>query len=109
MLCAVAISLTMNILLIPAYGFVAAAITSGVVHAFLALLLLPRAQALLPARLPKDVIGKAVLFVLASGILIALSAPLLTTHVLTLLGIALIVPAIGGLFLLTGFKRFLLA
>ncbi len=109
MLCAVAISLTINILFIPAYGFVAAAITSGIVHAFLALLLLPRAQKLMPAKLPKDVIMKAILFVFASGVLIALSAPLLTTHMLTLIGIVCIIPAIGGLFLLTGFRRFLLA
>lgn len=83
----VAVSLVLNMTLIPTYGFVGAAITSVITHTLLAFILLPQSLRTLPLRLPGRFVVQWILYggFLALG-LYALH-PLLTNSLRTGMGL----------------------
>lgn len=87
LLLAAVIALGLNIWLIPLYGFRGAAGTSIVVHAVLALLLLPQSLRTMPLQMPRDYWVKWGCFtaLLAAGLW--LFAPLLQNEILTAVGL----------------------
>ncbi len=105
MLVGVAVALGCNLWLIPQWGFVGAAVTSVVVHAVLAVLLLPQALRRMPARFPAKYVLQLLLFTgLLGGILwtsrTALTGSLATGAALVGMGVVLI-----GLLYVTGLKK----
>ena len=81
------LSLILNIILIPKYGFNGAATTSIIIHIFLTLVLLPQALSCMPARLPKGSIGRWIMFsVLLAWALIYIH-PMLEHELHTALGL----------------------
>jgi len=95
LLLGVALSLALNLWLIPLYGFVGAAWTSIAVHVLLAVLLTAEAWRVLPFRLPMSYMLRWFFFSVFLGISLWWSAPLLTTEIRTVVGLAL-----SGIFLL---------
>lgn len=80
-----ALSIVLNILWIPGQGFVGAAHTSIIVHVVLALALLPQAQAILPARMPRGWVVRLAAFAALSACTLLALKPLLTGSLMTLL------------------------
>lgn len=83
-----AVSLALNALLIPRYGFTGAAATSIATHAVLSVLLLPQSLRAMPMRLPRDLIAKWMGFSLLLFCGLWLFEPLLVNEYLTLIGLA---------------------
>ncbi len=78
-----ALSLALNLLLIPRLGFVGAGLTSIAVHALLALALLLRSVRSLPVALPLSHLGRALLFLALFAALLLLLRPLLVSDLHT--------------------------
>lgn len=85
MLTGVAVSILLNVWLIPLYGFRGAIMTSTLVHVLLAILLLSTALRLLPARLPARHITRTVGFLATMACILFLLSPLLTSTLSTML------------------------
>ncbi len=100
-----ALSIGLNSILIPLYGFVGAAATSIVVHILLAAFLLPRSLRAMPIRLPRAAIlrwgGFSVLFAIA----LWTYAPLLRGEIATIFGLVSIAALMGVLGGLLGLHR----
>ncbi|MBI3331905.1 oligosaccharide flippase family protein [Candidatus Peregrinibacteria bacterium] len=91
------LSVGLNLLLIPDYGFLGACLTSIFVHGVLALTLLPASQKVLPLMLSLADVLRWIAFTILLGALLALSAPLLTDSLRTIIGLGLAGGAILGL------------
>lgn len=95
--CAAAMSLILNVFLIPQFGFVGAAYTSIIVHVMLACLLLPQALREMPLKMPGRRWRELILFTgtLAGGLFIF--APLLTYELSTVIGLIAMTGLMVGL------------
>ena len=109
LLVAAALSLTLNILFIPQYGFVGAAATSIIIHTLLALLLLPQGLRAMPMRLQRLQILQWLLFCGLLGAGLWLFTPLLRNEFFTVVGLAAMTVWMGVAVLLTGLHRSLLS
>jgi O-antigen/teichoic acid export membrane protein len=83
----VIVALSLNLLLIPRWGFVGAATTSIVVHILLSLLLLPAGLWHQHVRMPSGAPLRLLLFSIALGFSLWMTAPLLTSDVRTVVGL----------------------
>jgi O-antigen/teichoic acid export membrane protein len=81
------VSLALNFILIPSYGFVGAAYASIVVHVLLAALLLPQALKEMPMLLLKKQIRKILIFGLGLALGLALFKPILINELSTVIGL----------------------
>lgn len=81
-------SISMNILLIPKFGFVGAAYTSIVIHLLLAIILFPKAVQEMPFTLTKQFRKDFVIYSAVLGAGLWLFRPLLLTGLSTLIGLA---------------------
>ncbi|MFH0770003.1 MAG: oligosaccharide flippase family protein [Candidatus Peregrinibacteria bacterium] len=86
------LSLGLNLLLIPPFGFVGSSIGSAITHALLALLLFPIALSRHKIRLPQGSVLRVLLFIILLGGTLFLLRPLLVTDLKT--AIALCVMAV---------------
>lgn len=91
----VILSFGLNIILIPQYGFVGAAITSISVHCFLVLLLLPQSLKTLPMRLTKAHMKQWAIYTVLLGGGLYLFAPYLTTNTRTVIGLIISFGLVG--------------
>lgn len=103
------LSIVLNILLIPRLGFVGAALTSNAVHLVLAALLVPQAQRIAPASLPRGWLWRWLLFTALSAGLLLLLRPLLTGNIATLVLLGVGVGGIGAVGYAAGLHRLLQA
>ncbi len=87
MIVGVILSFSLNLYLIPRYGFVGAIETSTIVQIVLATLLLPAALRVLPAHFPQSYFFRWALFTVLLGFFLWVSAPLLVTMPEIMLGI----------------------
>lgn len=92
------ISISLNIFLIPQYGFVGACLTSILTHIVLAALLLPQSMRALPFSYSGRCVMQWILYTIFLGALLWFAAPLLSSSVRTAAGIVLA----GGFILLLG-------
>ncbi len=98
MVIAVVLSVGLNLYLVPLSGFVGAIETSTVVHLFLAATLLPVALRSLPASFPREYVYQCLLYSAVLALFLWLSAPLLTSTLLTIAGVIgalLVMPALA--------------
>lgn len=102
---AVALSITLNLFLIPRLGFVGAIDTSIIVHLFLVAVLLPVTLRSLPLSFPLSYGIRWLFFTLVLAILLHLSAPLLTSISSILLGLGIAIVCVPALAFLLGFHR----
>ncbi len=107
MICAVILSITLNIYWIPALGFIGAIRTSTIVHLFLCATLFPLAIRSMPVLLPVGLIVRWLLFSILLGAGLFMSAPLLTTVPLSILGLVLGALCTGVIALGVGFHTVL--
>ncbi len=91
------LSLVLNFLLIPELGFVGASYTSIIVHALLAILLLPQSLKVLPMRLTGMQIRQWLLFGVGLAAFLVVTAPFLTSSLYTALGLVVAIPVMGGM------------
>lgn len=84
---AAVISLTLNYILIPDYGFIGAAYTSIVVHILLAVVLLPQALREMTMKLDSLLVKKGVVFGLGLGLGLLLFKPILVNELTTVVGL----------------------
>ncbi|MEK7218777.1 MAG: oligosaccharide flippase family protein [Patescibacteria group bacterium] len=91
------LSLGLNAALIPPYGFVGAAVTSIITHAFLALLLLPQALWTMPVRFGWTELRQWLLYAAGLALALFLLSPFLVTSFHTLLFGAAVAAWIAGL------------
>ncbi|MDD5623299.1 MAG: oligosaccharide flippase family protein, partial [Candidatus Peribacteraceae bacterium] len=82
------ISLVLNLLLIPSFGFVGAAYTSIIVHLLLALLLFPQGLKAMPLRLAETSVMRLALFLLILTTTLAVITPFLTSTLFAACGLA---------------------
>lgn len=82
----VLVSLALNLLLTPPFGFVGAGTALIIVHVLLTVILLPQAVRALPMTLRWGSIARWMIFSILLGVMLALSAPLLTSAMATVLG-----------------------
>lgn len=97
-----ALSLILNVMLVPQFGFVGAALTSIVVHAVLAVALFFQSQRHLPATLTRDTVLRWHAFGVVVAVLLAISGQFLTSSILTAAALVIAMPVIGGLAWATG-------
>lgn len=98
-------SLGMNLWLIPSQGFIGAAITSAVIHASIAIILVPYSHRVLPFSLPLGTLMRLIGFgVLLSGYL-AIVKPYLAHSLWTAGALALAIPVMGGILWVMGLHR----
>jgi len=88
LLLGVILSLALNLYLIPAHGFVGAAVTSILVHIILAILLMKEARRILPFQMPVRYLTKWLVFSALLGVSLWWSAPLLVSEIHTIVGLA---------------------
>lgn len=88
-----AVSIALNLWLIPTMGFVGAAITSAILHTSLALILVPLSARYLPFRFPQGFLARLVAFGLILAGFLWVAQPLLTNSLATavMLGVATLV------------------
>ncbi len=89
------ISLGMNAVLIPLYGYVGATITSNVIHVLLASTLMIAALRTMPAKLPAHALTKIFLFACVLGTGLWKTAPLLSSEIPTVFGLIAATIAMG--------------
>jgi O-antigen/teichoic acid export membrane protein len=94
---AAVLSLTLNYVLIPDYGFVGAAYTSIVVHVMLAIILLPQAIKEMPMQLDKVLMRQWAIFGLGLGLGLGLFRPILVNELSTLIGLIAMTILMGTL------------
>ncbi len=104
---AAAVSVGLNLWLIPTHGFVGAAQTSALVHTLLAAALIAYATRLLPARLPLHAAVRWLAYVAFLAIALLFIAPWLTSDLRTVMALAFIVGWIGLIAWGTGLVRLL--
>lgn len=98
-------SIVCNLWLIPGLGFVGAAITSVIVHAFLAMMLLPITFQYMPVRVSLSALRSIVLFALLLGIPLWLTRTFLTTEWVTVAALIVATMWMGGVAWVTGIRR----
>lgn len=81
------LAIVLNMLLIPEFGFVGATFTSNIVHAALAILLLPQAIREMPMRFPLEYARKLVIFAGALSAVLWLLKPFMTNDLATTMGL----------------------
>ena len=89
------LSLILNLWWIPRDGFVGAAHTSIVVHIALALVLVPQAQTILPARLPDGLFVRCAFFAALAAATLVFLKPLLISGVATIVFLGVAVALLG--------------
>ncbi|MDP6561870.1 MAG: oligosaccharide flippase family protein [Candidatus Peribacteraceae bacterium] len=94
---AAVLSLTLNYILIPDYGFVGAAYTSIIVHVMLAIVLLPQALKEMPMQLDRVIVKQWAIFGLGLGLGLGLFRPILVNELSTLIGLIAITIWMGTL------------
>jgi len=97
-----ALSIALNLWLIPYYGFVGAGITSIVVHVFLTALLLPLSLCRMPAHLPAGMLLRWVLFSALLAAALWTYQPFLHGEISTAFGLVSMTALIGVLGVLCG-------
>ncbi len=100
MLIGATVSIVLNILLIPRFGFIGATYTSITVHILLALLLWPQSQKILPVRMPMEWVLRWLSFTVLFAAILFLFKPFLTSMGMTIIGLGLM--SIMMLMLLNG-------
>lgn len=83
------LSLIINVLVIPTYGFVGAGMTSNVTHILLAVLLLPQAQRTLAAGITKKQIGQWAGFTALLATSLILLRPVVEGELMTVVGLGI--------------------
>lgn len=101
----VVLSLSLNVILIPQWGFVGAATTSILVHVVLACLLLPQALRRLPVRFLGRYWLQLASFVVLLGSLLWATQSLLVSGVHTAIGLVMMGVMALGLLEITGLRR----
>lgn len=101
------LSLGLNILMIPDKGFVGAAYSSIITHIFLAAILLPLALSKLPMRISGKQIRQWVIYTVLIGGGLFLTRTLLTSEILTAIGLIVSVGCIGVVAWGTGITKVL--
>jgi O-antigen/teichoic acid export membrane protein len=91
------ISIGLNFLLIPEYGYIGATITSNIIHILLAVALMMAALRTMPAKISAQALIKILLFACVLGVGLWETAPLLRSEIPTVVGLA--VASIGMAFL----------
>ncbi|OGJ64457.1 hypothetical protein A3C37_05250 [Candidatus Peribacteria bacterium RIFCSPHIGHO2_02_FULL_53_20] len=100
--CGAVLSIGLNYILIPQYGYIGATITSNIVHVMLAVTLMIAALRTMPVKLPLLSLVKIFLFAWMLGMGLWKFVPLLENEILTVvglgvasLGIVLLIPLLG--------------
>lgn len=101
----VVLSVILNLLLTPVYGFTGAATALIVVHIFLVFLLLPSALRALTPSLSAGAVVRWALFTVILGACLMISAPWITSASLTAAGGMLFIPLMAGLLRVMGLHR----
>jgi len=99
------VSIALNLLLIPRYGFTGAALTSVAVHTFITILLLPQAIRLLPPALPAGWLRAWAIFAASLAAFLWLMRPLLVNEAATAIGLAAAGAWMGVIALLARMQR----
>jgi O-antigen/teichoic acid export membrane protein len=99
------IALTLNVILIPQYGFVGAATTSIITHTVLAIILLPQSLRAMPMHLSRDNILRWLVFSGLLGAGLWLLVPLLKNELFTVIGLIIMSIWMGVAILLTRLHR----
>ncbi|MCA9370542.1 MAG: oligosaccharide flippase family protein [Candidatus Peregrinibacteria bacterium] len=94
---AAVLSVCLNAILIPLYGFVGAAYTSIIVHVVLGLALFPQALRIMPIRMQLGMGKNIFLYGLGLGLGLGLFAPVLTNELSTIIGLIAMCIVILGL------------
>lgn len=94
---AAVLSLSLNYLLIPEYGFVGAAYTSIAVHCALALFLAPQGFSQMPMHISKVLWGKVGLYTVGLGLGLLLFRPILLNELSTVIGLIAMTVLMGVL------------
>jgi len=105
LLIGVAVSLSLNLWLIPIHGFVGAAVTSIIVHIILVALLLPQSLRVMPMKISGQQMGQWAVFSILLAVGLWFLRPLLTSEVATVIGLGAAAMLMGVLALLTGILR----
>ena len=99
------VSVALNIVLIPQYGFVGASFTSIITHLLLAILLLPQSLRVLPMKLTGEWVARWAGFTALLGLCLWLMRPLLTGSLQTFGALILAIPLLGIIAWITGIQR----
>jgi O-antigen/teichoic acid export membrane protein len=106
LLCGAAASLGLNLWLIPSQGFIGAAITSAIIHAAIAIVLVPLSYRALPFHLPLGTAARLVGFALLTSGYLLLMSPFLANSLWTAAALGLAIPVMGGIVWILGlFQR----
>jgi O-antigen/teichoic acid export membrane protein len=81
------VSIGLNFILIPTYGYIGATITSNIIHIFLAVALMTAALQTMPAKLPLQSLIKILLFACVLGTGLWQAAPFLKSEIPTVMGL----------------------
>lgn len=100
-----ALSLGLNMMLIPDHGFVGAGYSSIITHIFLAAVLLPQALAKLPMRLSTSHVWQWIIYTAVVGLGLFFSRTLLASEITTAAGLVLSVGFVGLVAYLTGIMK----
>jgi O-antigen/teichoic acid export membrane protein len=104
----VVLSVISNLLLIPRFGFVGAGIASTITQIFLACCLLPQAQHHLRAVLPAIGLQRWMIFTAVLALFAIITAPLLSTPLLSIVGLIIGTLVCAGLCMVLGLHRLLI-
>lgn len=91
------LSLGLNFLLIPQYGFVGAAYTAIVVHIVLAVILAPQALSVMPIHISRSLLGKTGIYATGLAMGLGLFRPVMTNEPATIIGLVAMTVLMGSL------------
>lgn len=100
-----ALSLVLNVILIPRFGFIGSSVTSIVTHLFLAAVLLPVSLRSFPAAFTLDLWLRWIAYTVMLGLFLFLLMPFLRTVEATIIGLAAALAIIVGASWMTGVHR----
>jgi len=109
LLIAAILAISLNVYLIPRFGFVGAATTSIITHSVLAIILLPQSLRTMPMRLPKPLLIRWIVFSVLLGSGLWLFVPFLKNEFLTFIGLIAMSVWMGIAILLTKLHKALLS
>jgi O-antigen/teichoic acid export membrane protein len=89
------VSVGLNFLLIPSYGYIGATITSNIIHVFLAIALMVAALRTMPANISPASLVKILLFACVLSIGLSETSALLTSEIPTAIGLIAATIAMG--------------
>lgn len=98
------VSVVLNLILIPLYGFVGAGITSIVVHIIVATVLIVVSFSYAPARIVPTFMSRWLVFSVLLGLFLAVTGPVLQTELHTVIGLLISLGVLIGLLKITGMQ-----